>query len=73
MQISTGWAWQLEDGTLCRWAEPTRESLMAGDIPSPDAKPVCVRMLLCGDYARLKALEAGQQRPTNQVRRKAKS
>lgn len=71
--MSTGWAWQLEDGSLCKWAMASREVLVHEGSPSPDSKPVCVRLLRCGDYARLKALEAGQQRPTNQVRRKPKS
>ena len=42
--FALAWAWQLEDGSLCRWAEPYRNELLEGNRPSNGAKPVCVRM-----------------------------
>lgn len=42
------WAWAIKDvrgarWLLCRWAEPSRASLLNGERPSPEAKPVRVR------------------------------
>lgn len=43
---ATAYAWQLEDGSLCRWAEPTRQELEDGrESPGPDAKIVRVRIV----------------------------
>ena len=39
----TSWAWFCDFG-LCKWAEPTRERLVAGGKPSPEARPVLVTM-----------------------------
>lgn len=47
-----GWAWQLEEG-LCHWVEPTKERLTRKDKPSPEAKPVFVRIVKEADYRRL--------------------
>lgn len=55
------WAWELEDGTLCYWAEPARSSLMRGRPPSPDAHPVRVRIVRTADYKALQ--KAAGRRP----------
>ncbi len=36
-----GWAWCF-NGSLCRWAEPTKEQLLKTQKPTPEAKPVPV-------------------------------
>ena len=40
------WAWLLEEGLLCRWAEPDKERLTARSKPSPGAKMVRVQIRL---------------------------
>lgn len=44
------WVWQLEDGALCFWAEPTRKALVDSGKPSPGAKPICVRLVPNVEY-----------------------
>jgi hypothetical protein len=44
------WAWQLGDGSLCYWAEPTKEKLLRGQKPSPEAQAVCVRLIKNTEY-----------------------
>jgi hypothetical protein len=53
IQTAIGWAWMLEDGSLCRWAEPNAEQLRRADRPSPGAKRVCVRMIKESEWRRL--------------------
>lgn len=38
------WTWQMDDG-LCYWAQPRRDTLLAEGKPSPEAKPVLVRLV----------------------------
>lgn len=40
-----GWAWMLEDGSICHWADPERKQLVSNGRPSPSAKPVYVRII----------------------------
>lgn len=41
-----GYAYELEDGVLCNWAEPRRESLEKNQQkPSPNAKIVSVMII----------------------------
>ncbi len=47
------WTWRLEDGSLCLWADVTKEDLVKGGMPSPDAKPVCVRLVPNVEYREL--------------------
>ena len=39
------WAWELEDGSLCHWAEPTLALLREHGKPSPGARAVCVKLI----------------------------
>jgi hypothetical protein len=48
-----GWAWELEEGTLCYWAEPTKEQLRARSSPSTDAKPLPVRIVREADWRKI--------------------
>ena len=49
-----GFAWRLEDGSLCNWALPTREQMLAEGIkPSTDAKLVRVRIVESSEYKRM--------------------
>jgi hypothetical protein len=47
-ESSLAWAWEIADGrggwTLCCWAEPSMTQLLAKPKPSPEARPVCVRI-----------------------------
>ena len=48
-----GWAWELYDSgrwMLCSWCVPNRETLIAEGKPSPEARPVCVRLIRNKDY-----------------------
>lgn len=47
-----GWGWQLEEGQLCNWAEPSREQLVAKGSPGC-CKPVAVRIVLEKDFRKL--------------------
>ncbi len=47
-------AWTFE-GVLCRWAHPTTEQLQRESPPTPEAKPVAVRIIREADYRRLLA------------------
>ncbi len=46
------WAWTVEGG-LCHWAHPNRAVLMGTQKPSPEAKPVCVRLVPNVEYRKL--------------------
>jgi hypothetical protein len=45
------WAWEIRNEgstgawSLCHWAEPYRNVLLAGQKPSPEARPVKVVMM----------------------------
>lgn len=41
-KIGMAWAWQMEDGSICFWAEPTKKALLMGEKPSPEARAVSV-------------------------------
>lgn len=47
------WAWMLEDGGLCYWAEPDKARLQSQGKPSPNAKAVCVRLIKHADFLEL--------------------
>lgn len=49
-----GWAWQFDFG-LGHWATPTKSKLTERGLPSPEAKPVMVRLIKEGDYRKLVA------------------
>jgi len=51
VKTSCGWAWRLEDGSLCRWAQPYREQLELR--PSPGAVAVRVRIVQSRDWNRI--------------------
>ena len=54
------WAWECDFG-LCAWADPDKASLMHYDKPSPEAKPVLVRLVRERELRRLaKAAEAAK-------------
>lgn len=42
------WAWEINFGgkgwTLCHWAVPYKADLLKERKPSPEARPVCVRL-----------------------------
>jgi len=43
-----GWAWEISDGkdwVLCHYAEPTKIDLERDGKPSPEARPVSVRIV----------------------------
>ncbi len=44
MNEARAWAWICDFG-LCRWAEPTRAMLVKTKKPSPEAKPIRVRLV----------------------------
>ena len=49
MKAGHGWAWAIRNlnshgWELCNWAEPTRETLLSVNKPSPEAIPVWVRI-----------------------------
>lgn len=48
MKGPRAWAWEINFGkgwVLCHWAEPSKEKLLNGQKPSPDARAVCVRLV----------------------------
>lgn len=47
-----GWAWMLEDGTLCNWVEPDRARL-GEHRPSTGARAVRVRIIPSLDWLEL--------------------
>jgi len=50
------WAWEIagEIGKeLCFWAEVSKEQLIRRSKPSPEAKPVLVRLIKESDYRRI--------------------
>jgi len=56
------WAWVME-GRLCFWAMPTKEDLIGDGSPSPEARPVRVRLVPEVEYRRLrKAAEAAGEK-----------
>ena len=56
------WVWQLEDGSLCHWAEPSKDVLiMNSNKPSPGAIPKCVRLILNSEYLALRKSGAIQK------------
>ena len=48
------WVWECDFG-LCYWAQPDREQLERGRKPSPEAKPVLVRLVKETELRRLLA------------------
>ncbi len=48
-----GYAWKLEEGSLCHWAEPDPIALKSNGKPSPNAKVVRVRLVLESDWRKL--------------------
>lgn len=44
-----GWAWECDFG-LCNWVESSREILLFNGKPSPEAKPVYVRIIKEKDF-----------------------
>jgi len=48
-----GYAWLCDFG-LCYWAEPSVEALKSRSKPSPEAKPVRVRLIQERDFRKLK-------------------
>lgn len=54
IQTGRGYAWLCDFG-LCHWADPTKEQLGSKDKPSPEAKPVAVRIIRESDYRKLVA------------------
>lgn len=44
-QRAFAWAWMLEDGSLCFWAQPKKADLLEFAPPSPKAKPVRVELV----------------------------
>ena len=53
MRIGYGWAYELEDGSLCNWAEPSAIGLK-GPRPSPEAKKVAVVLVKRQDWMKMK-------------------
>ena len=51
-QIGHGYAYELEDGSLCCWAEPTLEKLTKPK-PSPGARKVAVILVKRSDWIKL--------------------
>ena len=46
--VGRGWAWKIRDKrgnwALCNWAEPTKDALLKQGKPSPEAKPVWIKL-----------------------------
>ena len=53
MRVGYGWAYELEDGSLCHWAEPNFAQLK-GPKPSPGAKKVTVVLVKRKDWMKMK-------------------
>lgn len=49
------YAWRLETGHLCYWAEPSSEQLQERSRPSPGATVARVRLVPIEDYQRMLA------------------
>lgn len=48
---SPAWAWQLEDGSVCYWAQPSKEQLKKDrNKPSPGAKPIPVYLIVRKEF-----------------------
>jgi hypothetical protein len=45
MTEGRGWAWMLEDGSLCHWVESRKEFLHSDAKPSPGAKRIWVAIV----------------------------
>jgi len=56
VEAPRAYAWELEEGDMCSWAEPRRDQLTERSKPSPGAKAVCVRIVREKDWRRLMAL-----------------
>ena len=52
IKSESAWAWECDFG-LCRWTAPSRERLLRGHVPSPEAKAVPVRIVKLADFKRL--------------------
>ena len=73
------YAWQLEEGELCRWAEPNRGQLRmrtavrkrVGSQPSPGARIVGVHLVPVGRYRELLVAERRLAQMEESRRRKA--
>ncbi len=46
------WTWRLEGG-LCYFADPGKDLLLMRGKPSPEAKPVCVRLVPNVEYLQM--------------------
>ena len=58
-----GYAWRLEEGALCFWAEPSKDALVKRRKPSPGAVATRVRIVPIDDY---KAMLAAWRREEKQ-------
>lgn len=50
IEAVTAWGWELEEGCLCYWADPKKETARR---PSPKAKRVCVRIIRNSDWKKI--------------------
>ena len=53
-QIAYSWAWELEDGSICRWSEVTLEELTKRGGPGGWAAPVLVVMMTAKEYRKMR-------------------
>lgn len=58
MKPSKAYAWELESGEICMWAEPDKHRLLERSRPSSEAVVVAVRIIKESDYRKMrKSLE----------------
>ena len=65
-------AWRLEDGSICHWAEPTRTELERKMKPSPGAKPVEVFLYTRGQLAKLRTILREYQTDKKDLKRRVR-
>jgi len=58
VEAVAAWAFEIDNPTedrkeLCYWALPNKIDLLRESLPSPEAKPVKVRIIRDSDYRRL--------------------
>ncbi len=63
IHAASAYAWELEDGSLCKWAENSRSALLNSGVPDPDARMVSVRLVRARDYNRLLRVWRQMHRP----------
>lgn len=67
LNTEIAWAWEIwnhltNEWQLCRWSEPFKESLNAGNSPGHEARKVCVRMIRNSDYLKAGLRLRGQRK-----------